>query len=786
MPSIVNSDDSQLVSTQALGVIQVLPTIYPNILRNYTSFSPIIALQVTNTNNYNEMIANQLYDASKWNTICQSGGVGAFKATGFPPNQTQYFSRDLYIDDIIIETLCGLSQANRGSNATNIEFTIVEPFGMDFIEQLYDYCHNALNEFNYCDIPYLLKISFQGYQQDGSLLPIASATKYIPIRLANMEIKVSNLGATYKITAFAYNELALTEQYGRIPAPIENTYGQTPAGIEVGPGAGTANVGGPIPTVVGMVGSTTQTTAAPTSIWATTQVNNQGLWQAAGARFASTGGGTIRDYTEALAGALNNIQKALLNVDITPKILIRDTYKINYDTSIIDIGKSSFIDEIWGNSENPPVQQDAPMGTPVVSNINSFNLTTFGQNVLAYAVDHTTGTTGSGAITYIKGGKVVFNSGSSILDCLNTLIINSSYITAQIASYNNQLYKINTAINANPSNSSSDPTVQADVAVLENTPLNWFKIITTITNGQYDAGRQTYSKNIVYTIKPYKIFNSTSLSAWNGNPLSQVVKEYDYIFTGKNTEVLDFDLNFNNAFLVYAQFNNPTKTQATGGKMPDKPQVPPIPVVNKNVALQSTSTAYQDGRSSVIVSSSNKMGQGAGTMFYERNQAADIASTIYSIGDQIELNITIQGDPDFIKQDGIFLSPYSSNIYTNAGQGRPSGILFDSGEIYANINFKVPQDINLSTGTLDLAFDGDIVSYDRNVFSGQYRILQVTNKFNKGWFTQQIDCIRFNSKDFTVGSNSTTTAVVSAHQGASDGATASAAVNVTVPSSTGS
>lgn len=716
----VSSDDNQQQTPPASqnGNANVTSTIYPNVLRDFVSFNPVIALQVTNIANYNAMISNQLYDPSKWNTICQSGGVGPAKATGFPPGQTQYFSRDLYIDDVTVNTICGLNQENRGSNATEVDFTITEPYGMDLIEQLYDYCHLALGEKNYCQLPYMLKISFQGFQQDGSLLSAETATKYIPIHLLNMDIKLNNMGATYKVSAIAYNEMADTEKYGRIPSTIE-------VGTETSPSNANSSI---------IIGPTV--------------TENSSAVQ----------GGLVHNYTDALAAVLNKIQQDLPSKDITPKVLVPDTYVFQFasGSGIDDIGQYFFLDEIWDDPDNPPVAQDAPMGAPALVG-NQLNLNVLSENTLKYAVNHTTGQTGSGAVTYIKGGKVTFNAGSSIKDCLNTLIINSTYVTSQITSYNNMLTQLNTAISAS-SNPASDTSIQSMIAKIQNTPLNWFTVTTSMQPGPYDAGRQTLSQTIIYTISPYVIMNCRSLSSPTANPITRTLKEYDYMFTGKNTEVLDFQLNFNNAFITYAQFNNQSKTQGTGNKMPDKPQVPPASQTasSTSFALQSASSPQQDGRSTVVISSSNKMAQGVGTITPERNQAADVASTIYSVGDQIELDMTIQGDPDFIKQDGIFLQYNTSNTYSHTGQGKPGGILFNTGEIYANVNFKVPQDLNQTTGTMDLTFNGDSNNYKRNVFSGQYRIMTVMNKFSRGHFTQQLNCIRYNPRDFIVGSTTTT------------------------------
>ena len=100
------------------------PTTYPNLLTKYSSFTYNIALQATTRSNYNLMLELQKYDPSQWTTIIHSGGVGGTRAhrpetppagyigananatvnsvnvTTQPAGTTQFFTSDLYIDDL--------------------------------------------------------------------------------------------------------------------------------------------------------------------------------------------------------------------------------------------------------------------------------------------------------------------------------------------------------------------------------------------------------------------------------------------------------------------------------------------------------------------------------------------------------------------------------------------------------------------------------------------------------------------------------------------------------------
>jgi hypothetical protein len=140
-------------------------------------------------------------------------------------------------------------------------------------------------------------------------------------------------------------------------------------------------------------------------------------------------------------------------------------------------------------------------------------------------------------------------------------------------------------------------------------------------------------------------------------------------------------------------------------------------------------------------------------------KATDLAATIYSPTDLMSVKLAVNGDPDYVKQDGLFLNPEDGSIlqpYAVAGAGKPGGILFNSGEIYMNLTFLIPHDLNQATGLVEpLASTitpgqetGSVTeAYRRNVFSGYYRVLVVTNKIHNAVFSQELECVRPNGND---------------------------------------
>jgi len=647
------------------------------------------------------MMAAQRYVPSDWTTICQSGGMGTNKLS-------TYFPTDLGIDNLDMKTIAGQNQENRGSNATNITFDIIEPNGMDLIENLYDFCQ-SINEYNYCQLPYLLKISFNGFFDDGSLNTIAGTTKYIPIVLANMEIKAGSTGATYKITAIPINELSNTEIAGRIDSMVE--------------------------------------------------ISNSS---------------TVQNYCDGLAYSLNQHQKHYVD---TNTYTVADNYEIiclpqistelSSSSSNINIGASLFVNPVYTNTTSAP--KDAKMtsgATPIQVMANNYaynlgqthaikNATTTaninGQTVTTGEISTTSIGPGITAVNQVyfnpdgssSGHSIVrFGVGASILDSINTLIISSEYITNQIKVFEKKISDIINMANLVSGDPTTDIGIKEAIKQLQG-PFQWFMISSETTILGYDFLRGKYAANYRYIVKPYIIDNAKIFEVPNQTPALRVLKEYNYILTGKNTEILNFDMEFKTAFLTYTQVaNKSTKQQGTGSSTPaDQPTAS-----NSTYVIAQKGTAVNASRVLSAAPSSIKSTNITAEQTPERTTAADVAATIYAPAEMLSVRLTVNGDPDYIKQDGLFLNPSANSTlvpYITEASGAPGGIMFNSGEIYMNLNFLIPRDIDLSSGLITPPDKSNNVVYHRNVFSGYFRVLEITNKIANGVFTQELQCIRF-------------------------------------------
>jgi hypothetical protein len=256
--------------------------------------------------------------------------------------------------------------------------------------------------------------------------------------------------------------------------------------------------------------------------------------------------------------------------------------------------------------------------------------------------------------------------------------------------------------------------------------------------GQFDPVRKVYARNITYNVNPYVIYNVKSDVAPQGKA-ANFVKEYNYIYTGQNDDVLNFDINFNT--LYYTAQTAYRSALSDIFKASDTVQTP-----NSNQSQNSGAYKGSAQRANSVmpmvmkpqVYNAKSRATGGGVTA-KSVAVADLEDSLMTLSqaDMLNVQLTIVGDPQFIKQDDIFYTPAQS---VSAGDPRltPNGSLrTDYSEIYVSLMFRTPTDIDESTGMMK--FNDN---YRTSVFSGLYKVLTVANEFKNGQFTQQLNLIR--------------------------------------------
>lgn len=192
---------------------------YPNPLHAYPSYTYSLSLHLLSSKQWNDVMQSGQYIAT--NVLIASGG--RYDNTSFVRNKN--FLEDFYLDNLKFNTIIGPTDTNSGTNAIDVEFSIFEPYGVTLLDRIID-ANNELDppEPNYIQSIYLMQVDFFGSNDAGEIVhPIPNQTKYIPIKILEMEIDVSHKGSEYKLKAVPVPHEAFTQTSQQTPANFEIT-----------------------------------------------------------------------------------------------------------------------------------------------------------------------------------------------------------------------------------------------------------------------------------------------------------------------------------------------------------------------------------------------------------------------------------------------------------------------------------------------------------------------------------------------------------------------------------
>ena len=251
--------------------------------------------------------------------------------------------------------------------------------------------------------------------------------------------------------------------------------------------------------------------------------------------------------------------------------------------------------------------------------------------------------------------------------------------------------------------------------------LAWYKITTKVEPIAYDKIRKDYAYQIELVITPQQVTDVKN-TVFPKDRFRGVHKKFNYWFTGENTEVIDYEVEFNALFYtsLSSKFANEATEQAELEQL-------------ENLAPGAVGPSDQSGQ--------NGAGQSA-------DEAARAASVLYSPVDFAKMEMEVLGDPDFIQQGDIF---YRAG--KNFGAFLEDGsINYDSQEVFCEVNYNTIEDYNEETGEATPK-DIQLKSVDQYVRTGTkgliYQIIAVKNKFIKGQFTQTLEGLMVEFPDNT-------------------------------------
>ena len=275
--------------------------------------------------------------------------------------------------------------------------------------------------------------------------------------------------------------------------------------------------------------------------------------------------------------------------------------------------------------------------------------------------------------------------------------------------------------------------------------INYFFVETEVTPLKtYNAIAKRQHMKYTYKVLPYKIHFS-SVPSLIGTPFSTSIldplcwRKYNYIYTGKNIDVLNFKLNFD--FLYVASMPNANaNNDVPGAKTAAGPESAVI-VKNKPIdktVVQSDPTpvgmTIVDPRANSLQPTDGSAGQVSDDPYWALARHMHDALVRSDKGSLLKGELEILGDPFYLVTGGVGNRKVTEEQPGITTDGEAS---YNRGSLLIRLDFKNPIDINPLKDGGQLQFDSK-----RIPFGGVYIVSKVLSTFREGQFKQVLNILR--------------------------------------------
>jgi hypothetical protein len=732
------------------GIDEGPGSLSPNALHEYASFNTIFTLAALSVEELN-FPDNSYRVNGPENIILKSGGGAKDKVI------TPFESKgrvEYYIDDVEIESIISPGSLNGTATAIGLKFTIFEPYSLGmFLQTIKIACNQAGHGNNHISAPMLLSMDFIGWDDDGNSFTVENSSRMIPFIIRDMQVTVNESGSQYFVEGVATNGEAMYDEIQSIKNDVSITGKDVLEILQTGPESLATKINERalqleeddlVSTADRVIISIPQNLYSDrfgnkTSF--TQDNSNSAKLDVKTNVLAKKGSGrelaNSAEINEAIANGsfLNYDGVGPIQVGSSPLESVNDVgfnqQRTDTSTLYVSGGKDSVISTI---------ESDARTN---VSYLGKFKLTKDFKDSgnVPFALptvvhDAATSTNIRFDVNFQISEdkrKFTFTAGTKIETIIQNIILFSEYHEKLVDQMENPP---------------------------ENGMIDWFRIETCMyiikdNKAMKRAGK--YPRVYVYRVVPYQISHSklkspTAATKGLATLKANAVKQYQYIYTGQNKDILDFNLEFNYTFYqsVTPGFGNTVSGERKVSA--DKAEIQEVKKV-KTAQAGNSSPVEGSGRTQEV---NNIGGVTAGISAKSSIQQAaqDIHNAFLNNVELINLEMTILGDPFYIPDSG--LGNFTEKNSSNFNIKRSGSLNYQEGEVLVNVIFKTPIDYN-DNGSMDFlgatGSDGDIVEG----FSGLYQVTQVTHLINQGLFTQKLNLLRYPNQ--TDGTNSDVAAV---------------------------
>ncbi len=671
-------------------------------------------------NSFNYIITLGILDAQQLNNPSSYRG-GKFQGSGFKKvliksgggerglgysNRIRTFAEgdqdaEYFIDDLEINAVIAPNPNTSVALGTNVTFKVTEPYSMGKLIESMMVGAQECGYSSYVEAPFCLKIEFVGWNERGEKDTQFVIPSFIPIRINKMDFSVGQQGSVYQCTAVPYNESALADVSNRTKVAISPNGNTVHSILEKGRDAVTYAVNGQIETLEEkkvIAGYDRYIIVFPKTEEALQEaIKNKNF-----------------DITK-LREESDNLDKIRLGVRQTPQG--RNPGGTN--GSAITISPSA-----------PDQYLFLKSWADDINNVNEFGLSVINADSRdggdrppappANVIDPQTGTANRNAASSSvpeQSRKFNFTEGAKITDIITEVLMSSAYVKELPSQPPQNGYK------------------------------KWFRIETLVfiepsSGGEIEGQLGRPRKVFVYAVHPYwtrqERHNQNCQGTTGQADLKKhVKKEYNYYYTGKNEDILNFDINFNNAFFQNIRADAGQNSSVTTGQSTASTGAAPGTQV-QGETQRADCRQNQEPQSSTNFDSTNRSVSSGGTRIsttedrIKRNIAEQFHSRLVnSPVDMVTADMDIWGDPYYIPSQLGNYAPPPGEPSVNGDGTMP----YMRDEVYILVRFLTPLDYLINRSTMGFASEVPM-------FSGLYQVWNAQSTFSSGQFKQKIKLIR--------------------------------------------
>ena len=684
------------------------PNLLPNILNDFVSVNYVITLGVLDIQEVN--YPDQTYIKNGPKTIIVKSGGGkpnAGQTMTSTASEDNTGDTEFFIDDLEIQSVMTPNSKTSTTTTGTFSFNVMEPYSMGQYMEALHIASLGAGYTHFTEATFVLIIDFIGWDKNGNAKRMSDfsdtavngpagkpvtyqhSRRYIPVTLTQAEFSVNGGGCIYECTAISQNDQGLNDSVQFLPADL---------------------------------------TIEGESVHELLQTGEKSLTNAINNHL-------LKAKTE------NPIQYADQFIILFPKDDARASSELKLDKSA---GGESASDHTSPNTS--------------LKNISGEDMVA---NLLKNVEEDKRNQIGTSAVILDKlldMNQVYKNRDKKTHKETDTLIEANVALTNKKAFTFSQGTRINSIIEEIVLSSkwaqSHGPLGQSD----RYGNVNWFKVECKVYNVPVkDATNQrgVMPKIFVYSVVTYKqhssVWSKATVPKGTEEIRSIVCKKYDYIYTGQNKDIINFDIAYKFRFLSRLQSdlgNDSKNQQATGSDATDalaSDSHTPTKKTTGNTVITADTTKVIPELHFVKKISENTQTTNytASTRAVPSSQKQEIArmfhdQTINHKGDMTVVELEIYGDPYFISDSGH--GNYNSRFVKDAMVDNRGMISYQTTRPYIVVEFRTPTDLG-SDGIMKWPKyhrTNKLVSH----FSGIFFITEINHSFSKGLFKQKLSIIR--------------------------------------------